>query len=277
MTRGEAAPPAPGAAGAAAGVATEAAGGHMPLRRALEHMIAVSYGTLYDGVVRGFAPWERLVDEIAALVARAVPPGREPREVRVLDAACGIGNVALRLAGLGYSVVGVDAVRHLVLIAREKSGPPSARLSFHHVDLARGPAPGAGSFDVVVSVHTLYWHPAPAAFLAGCRRALKPGGHGVFLTYGRPARVGRTYREVRAVEGRGAALRALRWLVPTAVFERLRDCEHRYLDREAFHAMLEAAGFEVLEGRRTFLAGLSHLAWARARDTNFDRPDGAGC
>jgi hypothetical protein len=29
--------------------------------------------------------------------------------------------------------------------------------------------------------------------------------------------------------------------------------------------MLERAGFELLEERATFLAGLCHLAWARAR------------
>jgi hypothetical protein len=62
------------------------------------------------------------------------------------------------------------------------------------------------------------------------------------------------------------AVRALRWLVPTALFEFFRDCEHRYLSEADFRAALERAGFEVLDVRPTFLAGLSHLAWARARE-----------
>ncbi len=238
----------------------------MRIRGALEHMIAVTYGMTYDAVVTRFGPYEALLEEVAALAVRSAPPTDNPRSVKVLDIACGIGNVGLRVGKVGYTVWGVDAVRHLVAIAREKhhaAGLPN--VTFHRLDLARDALAGAGSFDVLVSMHTLYWHPDPDGLLAACRRALKPGGHAVFLTYGRPARIVRTFQEVRAAEGWGAAIRALRWLVPTAIFELFRDCDHRYLSETEFHAALDRAGFDVLEARRTFLAGLSHLAWARAR------------
>ena len=238
----------------------------MRIRGALEHMIAVTYGITYDAVVTRFGPYEALLEEVAALAVRSAPPTDNPRSVKVLDIACGIGNVGLRVGKVGYTVWGVDAVRHLVAIAREKhhaAGLPN--VTFHHLDLARDALPGAGTFDVLVSMHTLYWHPDPPALLEGCRRALKPGGHAVFLTYGRPAYVGRTYRDIRAQEGTGAALRALRWLVPTAIFETSRDCAQRYLSEAEFHATLTAGGFEVLESRQTFLAGLSRLAWVRVR------------
>jgi len=238
----------------------------MRIRGALEHMIAVTYGITYDAVVTRFGPYEALLEEVAALAVRSAPPTDNPRSVKVLDIACGIGNVGLRVGKVGYTVWGVDAVRHLIAIAREKhhaAGLPN--VTFHHLDLARDALPGAGTFDVLVSMHTLYWHPDPDGLLAACRRALKPGGHAVFLTYGRPARIVRTFQEVRAAEGWGAAIRALRWLVPTAIFELFRDCEHRYLSEREFHAALDRAGFDVLEARPTFLAGLSHLAWVRAR------------
>lgn len=238
----------------------------MPIRGALEHLIAVSYGITYDAVVTRFRPYEVLLEDIVGLVARSVAATANPRSVKVLDIACGIGNLSLRLAKAGYTVVGIDAVRHLVAMAREKhhaSGGPN--LAFHHLDLARDPLPGAGTFDVLVSMHTLYWHPDPEGLLAACRRALKPGGYAIFLTYGRPARVIPTFQEVRATDGIGAALRALRWLVPTAIFELCRDCEPRYLSETEFQEALDRAGFDVLEARRAFLAGLSHLAWVRAR------------
>ena len=238
----------------------------MHIRGALEHMIAVTYGVTYDAVVTRFGPYEALLEEVAALTVRSAPPTDNPRSVKVLDIACGIGNVGLRVGKAGYTVWGVDAVRHLVAIAREKhhaAGLPN--VTFHHLDVARDALPGAGTFDVLVSMHTLYWHPDPEGLLAACRLALKPGGHAVFLTYGRPARIVRTFQEVLAAEGWGAAIRALRWLVPTAIFELFRDCEHRYLSETEFHAALDRAGFDVLEARRTFLAGLSHLAWVRAR------------
>jgi len=235
----------------------------MPLREALEHMIAVTYGVSYDAVVTRFPPYEAMLDEIVGFVARSVPPETEPRATRVLDVACGIGNVSLRLAAEGYSVVGIDGVKHLVELAREKGKPRGANLTFQHMDIARGVVPAAGSFDVLVSMHTLYWHPDPSSLLESCRRALKPGGHAIFLTYDRPAHVRRTFRAVRQSQGLRAAVGALRWLLPTMAFEFFRESEHRYLDAAEFHETLRRAGFEVIESRQTFLSGLSHLAWCR--------------
>lgn len=234
----------------------------LPVQKPLERLIALGYGLTYDVVVRGFPPYDALLEEVAALVTRAAKGG--PR-LRVLDVSCGIGTVAARLARDGHSVVGVDGVAHLVDVARDKTrGIGGRNLAFHHADIARDAVPGAGTYDVVLSMHTLYWHPEPEAVLAACRRALRPGGHALFLTYARPARVAKTFAQVRAERGVVAAARALRWLVPTAVFEAFRDCEHRYLAPAAFHGALTDAGFDILEMRRTFLAELSLLAWARA-------------
>src|SRR6266436_4146005 len=203
----------------------------MPFREALEHMIAVTYGVTYDAVVTHFPPYEAMLEEIVAFVARSVHDATAPRATRVLDVACGIGNVTLRLAREGYSVVGIDGVKHLVEIAREKSSPRGTNLTFQHLDIARD---------------------------------TKPGGHAIFLTYERPAGL-TTFHEVRAAEGLGAAVRALRWLLPTMTFEFFRESEHRYLSVAEFHETLSRAGFEVLEARQTFLSGLSRLAWCRAK------------
>jgi SAM-dependent methyltransferase len=229
----------------------------------VERLLAVSYGLGYDAVVRGFAPWEALLSEVAGYVARARGPGRPASAVRVLDVACGTGTVAARLGAEGYQVVALDSVAHLVAVARRRHRR-MPHVAFHHGDVARDPVPGGGTFDVVVSVHTLYWHPDPPGMLSGCRRALRPGGHALFLTYARPARIGRTFRQVRATQGTRAALRALRWLLPTAAFEAFRHCRPLYLTGAELRAALERAGFEVLEVRPTFLAELSLLAWARS-------------
>jgi SAM-dependent methyltransferase len=232
----------------------------------MERTIARAYALTYHGIVNGFPPYERLLDEIAALVARSRPADATTGRLKVLDVSCGIGTVAVRLARDGHSVVGLDGVERLVTAARERTrGDDSIDVSFHHMDLVDGPIPGAGTYDVVVSMHTLYWHPNPTAVLAACRRAIRPGGHAVFLTYARQARVRRIFAEIRRTEGVGAATQALRWLVPTALFERFRDCDHLYLDEAAFHARLRAADFDVLESHRAFLAGISLIAWGRRR------------
>ena len=69
-----------------------------------------------------------------------------------------------------------------------------------------------------------------------------------------------TQAHVEAIE----AARSLRWLIPTALFDLFRGVRPRYLSREQFDAMLHNAGFEVLERRRTFLGGISLLAWTRS-------------
>jgi len=117
---------------------------------------------------------------------------------------------------------------------------------------------------VVLSMHTLYWHPNPPGVLEACRRALHSGGYGLFLTYTRPARVGQTFHQIRAEQGTRAAVRALRWLLPTAAFETFRHYEPQYLSRDDLRQSLVSAGFDVLEMRETFLAALSLLAWTRA-------------
>jgi SAM-dependent methyltransferase len=234
-------------------------GGGMPIQRVVERLIACGYGLTYDGIVRGFRPYEALLDDIARLTA-TLGAGRP---LKVLDVSCGVGTVAMRLARDGHTVVGLDAVEHLVAVARNKAAAAGGRVSFHAIDVANGPVPGMGTYDVLVSMHTLYWHPDPDAVLDACRRALRPGGVGLFLTYARPAHVVRTFLDVRAADGMLAAARALRWLVPTALFETFRNCEHRYLTELEFHRSLARAGFAVLEARRTFLAELSLLAVAR--------------
>jgi SAM-dependent methyltransferase len=240
------------------------------IQPAVERLLAVGYGLTYDAIVRGFPPYEALMDQVVSLIARNVTPG-PPAATRILDVSCGVGTVAARLGRQGWSVVALDAIAHLVNVARRQHRDSGLSLSFHHADVARDPVPGEGSFDVLVSMHTLYWHPDPAALLTACRRTLKPGGHALFLTYARPARVWRTFADLRRRRGWGEAVRALRWLLPTALFDHFRSVDPRYLSRAEFEAALRAAGFEVLETRETFLAGISLLAWTRTDDRRLVR------
>src|SRR2546425_4466268 len=89
-----------------------------PFRGALERLAAVGYGLTYDAIVRGFPPYQMLLDEVAAYVGRSGRTGSPRSAVRVLDVSCGTGTVAARLARDDYAVVALDAVEHLVAVAR---------------------------------------------------------------------------------------------------------------------------------------------------------------
>src|SRR6185436_2458995 len=84
------------------------------LQWALDRMVSVGYGVVYDYIVERFRPYRELHGDVLRLVETVVPPGASRREIRVLDVACGTGNFALRLASAGFETLGIDAYAGLV-------------------------------------------------------------------------------------------------------------------------------------------------------------------
>lgn len=104
----------------------------------------------------------------ARFVAGLVPPG-----ARVLDAGCGTGRVAARLAELGYEVVGVDVDAAMVDVARERHPELTWQVAdLADLDLAR-------TFDLVVSAgNVIPFIPVPSlpSVARSIARHLGPGG-----------------------------------------------------------------------------------------------------
>lgn len=239
---------------------------HGGLQWGVDRMVSVGYGLLYDYIFEQFGPYQKLQAEVLELVAASAKDAPDRRSVQVLDVDCGPGNLTFIMAEAGFSVVGLEPYGALVELAREKRRAKRlANLAFSQGDLFTNKTLRDGSFDQVVNVHSLYAHPDPRALLSHVHRVLKPGGHAVFVNHTRRADVRRTFAELRAREGLGAALRCLLlWLLPHSLFEatRRRIGPHYWTEQE-FAANLKAAGFTVLESRRTFLNGASVLLWAR--------------
>jgi SAM-dependent methyltransferase len=228
-------------------------------------MLSIGYGVVYDYIFERFPPYQRLQAEVRSLVEASVPAPADPRDVRVLDIACGPGNFACLLAEAGFSVTGIDAYGSLVEVAKEKRRAKHlSNLAFRHADLGRGNSFREGAFDQVVNIHALYVHPAPDRLLREACRVLKPGGHAVFVNHTRQVGRWSTLREIWRSEGLGAALSCLLWVLPNSIFEAIRKpVGPHYWDEDAFATHLKGAGFTVLEMRRTFLDGASLLVWAR--------------
>ena len=118
----------------------------------------------------------------ASLCARLVPPGS-----RVLDAGCGTGRVAVRLAELGYRCVGVDSDESMIAVARQ-AATDVAWLHADLTDLTDRPADPlhllhppdlAEPFDLVVAAGNVVPLLAPgteAAVVTGLARCLARGG-----------------------------------------------------------------------------------------------------
>jgi ubiquinone/menaquinone biosynthesis C-methylase UbiE len=239
------------------------------VRRLLDRMVSIGYGVIYDYIWESFPPYQDLQQEVFELVERATPRGGNRRDVRILELACGPGNFSVRLAEAGFSVVGLDRYGTLIDLAREKrQAKRLAQLTFQHGDITSRNDLRDESFDQIVNVHSLYVHPAPERKLKEAFRVLKAGGHAVFVNHSRRVALGPTFADLRVREGLGAATRSLVWVLPNAIFESARNkVGPTYWEEADFRAHVEAAGFRVLEVRRTFLCAASILVWATKGDS----------
>jgi magnesium-protoporphyrin O-methyltransferase len=109
--------------------------------------------------------WERLTSDAPVSGIRAtVRAGREEMRgillswlpqnlagLRVLDAGCGTGALALELAGRGAEVLAVDISPRLIALAKERAGQVPG-LEFHVADMLD---PALGQFDHIVAMDSL--------------------------------------------------------------------------------------------------------------------------
>jgi len=126
----------------------------------------------YEILVRPFST--PIFEEALAVVGRHLAP-----DSRVLDAGCGPGREARRMATLvpRGEVVGVDLAAGMVEVAH--AAARSHRLDncvFVQADVCNLPPRFHGCFDVVYSSLAHHHYPDPAAAAAGVLRCLRAGG-----------------------------------------------------------------------------------------------------
>lgn len=95
--------------------------------------------------------------------------------MRVLDVACGSGNLAVIAAKRGCTVKGVDIAANLVAQARERAAAERVDIEFREGDAEALPY-ADGEFDAVVTMFGAMFAPRPEIVAAELRRVTKPGG-----------------------------------------------------------------------------------------------------
>lgn len=129
------------------------------------------YGKVFSGPGGAFGYLE---DAVAAFLPRSGKP------LRILDVGCGNGYWALRLAGSGHRVVGIDASAERIEKAR--SEVPEAR--FERLDISDRLLEelGESPFDLVISTEVVEHLFSPRTWAEACFEALRPGGRFVCST-----------------------------------------------------------------------------------------------
>jgi SAM-dependent methyltransferase len=135
----------------------------------------------------GFPDAERTDFEIAQLGAVLPDP-----PARVLDAACGVGRHAVRLAAAGYEVVGLDSSEFFLERATAAADDAGVAVEFVHGDIRE--IPYDSDFDAAVNLSTAWGYHDDAEnqrALQSIADALRPGGLFVLELGHRDSLVGR--------------------------------------------------------------------------------------
>jgi ubiquinone/menaquinone biosynthesis methyltransferase len=120
--------------------------------------------------------WKRRLADMAQL-----SPG-----IKVLDLACGTGDIAFEAARRGARVTGLDVTHRMLQIAKQNQLSSRAPISFVTADMSALPFPGA-TFDVVTTGYGLRNVPELSVALEEIHRVLTPGGRLLSLDFNRPS------------------------------------------------------------------------------------------
>jgi SAM-dependent methyltransferase len=226
-----------------------------------------AYARFYDRIA-GLSPYREMLGEVMAAIDPK--PG-----MRVLDAGCGTGELAERLAAACPEVkyLGVDLSAPMLARARSRRTWPGS-FRFVEGDLNDLLAESTGIFDCVASVNVLWTLPDPAKTLSRMTAALQPGGRMVHTTprfafrahaiVWRHLRSLGGWRLVRALLGLPILLVAgglnLLLVLVTAARARGPKADRRW-HADGLVALLRAAGVETRQARSCY-AGQGHLVVA---------------
>ena len=128
-----------------------------------------------ESMVRNLAAQARAIwpQEVPLLRRYALP-----EEAHILDAGCGTGEVASRLAELfpRARVLGVDIIDRHLEFARSRYARLAPRLTFEHQSVF-GLDADDGTFDLTACRHVLQAIPHPDRVIAELVRVTRPGGY----------------------------------------------------------------------------------------------------
>jgi SAM-dependent methyltransferase len=122
------------------------------------------------------------------LAGLSIPPG-----TRMLDVACGAGQIAIPAAKAGVQVTGVDIAANLIEQARARAAAEGINAQFDEGDAEALPYPD-GAFDVVVSLIGAMFAPRPELVAAELIRVCRPGGRIVMANWTPEGHVGQMFK-----------------------------------------------------------------------------------
>lgn len=152
------------------------------------------------------------------IARRPIKPG-----MRVLDVACGTGNLAIPAAKAGAIVTGADIATNLLEQARARAKREGVNVQFDEGDAEQLPYPDA-SFDLIVSMFGAMFAPLPERVAAELVRVCRPSGQIAMANWTPRGFIGQMFKVTSAhVPPPPGVPSAVLWGDEATVRERLRD------------------------------------------------------
>ena len=116
---------------------------------------------------------------------------------RVLDVACGTGNLAVLAARRGCVVSGIDIAGNLINQARARAAAEGLRIDFKEGDVEALPF-ADGQFEIVVSTFGVMFAPRPNVAAAELQRVTRPGGQVALANWTPEGFLGKMFKVFKA-------------------------------------------------------------------------------
>lgn len=146
----------------------------------------------------------------------AIAPG-----TRVLDLACGSGNLSIPAARARASVTGIDIAPNLIETARKRALREGLKIDFDEGDAEQLPYEDA-SFDMVVTMFGAMFAPQPERTAAEMLRVCRPGGRIAMANWTPTGFIGQMFKTTAAHVPPPSIPSPLLWGDEECVRERLR-------------------------------------------------------
>lgn len=117
--------------------------------------------------------------------------------MKVLDVACGTGNLALPAARAGADVTGIDIAPNLIEQARENAQREGLKAQFDEGDAEAMPY-GFASFDAVVTMFGAMFAPRPEAVASELKRVCRPRGFIAMASWTPAGFIGQMFKTMSA-------------------------------------------------------------------------------
>lgn len=191
--------------------------------------------------------------------------------MRILDVACGAGQISIPAARMGAKVTGVDIATNLIEQARARAQAESLDAHFDEGDAEMLPYEN-GSFDLVISLIGAMFAPRPDLVAAELKRVCRPGGKIIMANWTPTGFVGQMFKTHGQHVPPPAIMPApVKWGDEETVRERLNDgVSHLKLNRRLYPFRFPFSPAEVVQFFRTYY-GPSNKTFATLTADSFEK------